>query len=188
MHQLDRRRGEAVPLLLDLLRDRQQLLQLERRAHGADPRPVRPGAGDVIEQVVQEVDRRRLGVTLLALLVQALELAVGNAKQALDRRTAVDATVKQALDQRADDPPQLEYGLARGDVLDALGDHREHLEILGQTLVAQEAQQAKLEPRPQAARPLDYRQRGLARLQRRRFRLPVGAQVEKKQRAFGQQR
>ena len=79
-------RGQVLALLLDALVHRQQLRQAERGAHRGDARPpVDSRAADVIEEVVQQLDGRGLRVARLALLVQASDLAVGQAQQALDR-------------------------------------------------------------------------------------------------------
>ena len=111
VHQLDRGRGQILALLLDRLVHRQQLVQPERGAHRRDARAAAAGARDVIEQVVQQFDRRVLRVARLALLEQALHLAIGQPQQPLDRDAAVDAVLAQRLDQCADHPPQLEYRL-----------------------------------------------------------------------------
>ena len=53
-------RGEVLALLLDALIHRQQLREAERGAHRGDARAGGLGAADVIEQVVEQLDRRAL--------------------------------------------------------------------------------------------------------------------------------
>jgi hypothetical protein len=69
-------------------------------------------------------------VARLARLVQPLQLAVGLAEQPLDRRAALEAAVAQRLDDAADDPPQLEHRLVRGDLLERSATAATDLEVL----------------------------------------------------------
>ena len=117
------------------------------------------GARDVVEKVVEQLERRRFGVARLALLVQALHLAVGLAEQALDRSAAFEPAFAQRFEHRADDPPQLEHRLRGRDLLELLGGARQDFEVLIDALALDPAEQAELEARAQLARPLRDRQR-----------------------------
>jgi hypothetical protein len=105
LHQLHRGRRQAsrAPARSPVI-DRQQLAEAERGAHRRHARPAAAGARDVIEKVVQQLDRRMLREMRLAVLVQALDLAVGKAEQALDRHAALQAVLAQRLDDGARRP------------------------------------------------------------------------------------
>ena len=148
-----------------LIVDRQQLGQAERRAHGRDARPGAARARHVVQKVVQQLERRRIGVARFALLVQPLHLAIGLAEQALDRGAAFEPAFAQRFEHRADDPPQLEHRLRGRDLLELLGGARQDFEVLLDALALDPAEQAELEAGAQLARPL---RRPSARLRRRR--------------------
>ena len=65
LHQLDGRRRQALARLLDVIVDRQQLGQAERRAHGGDARPGAARARDVVQKIVEQLERRRIDVARL---------------------------------------------------------------------------------------------------------------------------
>ncbi len=57
-HELDARRRQVLALLLDALVDRQQLGETERGAHRAHPCACGLGTPDVIQQIIEQLDRR----------------------------------------------------------------------------------------------------------------------------------
>ena len=95
-----------------------------------------------------------LRIARLALLVEPLDLAVGQTQQALDRHAALQTLLAQRLDDGADHPPQLEHRLRGGDLLEAAGHGREAADVLFDPLAADPADQPGLELRAQPARPL----------------------------------
>ena len=157
-HELHGRRGEILAFLLDRIVDTQQLVEAERRAHRRDLRAVAGGARDVIEKVVEQLDRRVLRIAAFALRVELQDFAVGQTQQAFDRDAGFEAAFAQASMMRTDDPPELEHRLPRGHLLDLVRDGFEDLEILFGTFAADPADEAQLEARAQAARPLRDRQ------------------------------
>ena len=160
-------------------------MQAERLAHGAHALAGLRTLRDVIQEIVEHLDRRRRGIALLAVL-QALQLAVDVPEQALDRHGRFDAAGLQGLEQRADDPPQLEQRLRRGRALELRGDLRQVMQVLGRLFAADPAEQCDLEARTQA--PGELGDLTVADERRRWLRLLVRTQVEQQQRAFRQQR
>ncbi len=173
LHELHARCGQVLALLLDALVDGQQLGQSERGADGHDSRPRRFGTPDVIEKVIEQLDRGRLGVAGFALLIQPPDLAVAEAEQALDRHAAFQSVLAQRLDHGADDPPQLEDRLARRDLLELVGNGRQNVQVLLDPLPSDPADQADLETGAQAPGPLLHRQRRLTGRHGNRLRLLV---------------
>jgi len=106
-HEADGRRGKRLALLLDRLVDREQLAEAERAADRVDAFAASGRSRHVIKEVVQELDRGRAGVGLLALGVEALQLAVGVAEQSLDGDARLEPARAQRIEQRARDPPEL---------------------------------------------------------------------------------
>src|SRR6185312_8135332 len=136
LHELDARRREALALLLDALIDRQQLREAERGSYGRDTHAAAFRAAHVIEKVVQQLDRRHLAIARLAELVEAADLAVREPEQPLDRLAALEAVLAQRLDDRAHHPPELEYRLPRGRLLELLRHRRQRLKVLLDALAA----------------------------------------------------
>ena len=122
---LTRRRRQTFARLLDVIVDRQQLGQAERRAHRRDARPGAARTRHVVQKIVEQLERRRIDVAALALLVQALHLAIGVTEQALDRGAAFEPAFAQRFEHGADDPPQLEHRLRGRDLLELLGRARQ---------------------------------------------------------------
>ena len=189
LHQLDAGRRQRIALFLDRLIDRQQLVEAERAPHRRDPRALTVRARDVIQEIVQQLDRRSLRIARLTILVEPLELAIREPEKTLDGYAALETVLAQRFDDGTDDPPQLEHRLLRRDLLHLLRDTRERAEILVLALAAYPAHEAKLELGAEAAR----RQRDIRRSFRqfaarvwRRF--AVRLQVQQQQRAFRQQR
>ena len=187
-HQLHRRRGEILAFLLDRVVDAQQFVEPERGAHRRDLGAIAGGARDVIEKVVEQLDRRILRIAAFALRVELQDFAIGEAQQAFDRHAGLEAAFAQRFDEGADHPPELEHGLPGRHLFDLVRDGFEDFEVLFGTFAANPADQAELEARAQAARPLRHRERGLAGAGRHGRRLLIGLEIEQQQRAFGQQR
>src|SRR5204863_265781 len=188
LHELDARRRQVLALLLDALIDRQQLPEAERGAHRAHARAGALGATHVIEQVIEQLDRWRLGVARLALFVEAADLPIPEAQQPFHRLPALEAALLQRLDHRADHPPQLEHRLAGGNLLELGRDGGEGLEVLLDALAADPADEPHLVARAHPPRPLLHRERRLAGRGGLRLRLLVGPEVQQQQRPLGQQR
>ncbi len=186
LHEAHARRRQGLACLVQLLVDRQDLVEAERAAYAGHPRTGRGRSCHVEEQIIQELDRRRSGVARLALLVEPPQLAVDLAEQPLQRHVALDAAVLQGLEHRPDDPPQLEQRLAGGGRFELPRDVRQGREVHPELLAAEPAEQRDLETRPEAACQLDDCEvRGLVRRRPRRL---VRAQVEEQQRPLGQKR
>ena len=162
LHEFDGGRGKTFALLLDALIHRQELREAERGAHRDRARSRGFGAADVIEKIIEKLERGLLRVARLAQLIQTFDLAVGQPQQALDRDTAFKRAFLQRLDHRADHPPQLEHRLVRRNLLDLARHGRQDLEVLLDTLTADPANEPDLETRAQAPPPLLDRQRLLA--------------------------
>jgi hypothetical protein len=126
LHQLDRGRGQAFARLLDSIVDRQQFGQAEGGADGRHARTVGAGASDVVQQVVQQFERRRIGVARFAQLVQTFHFTVGLTEQTFDGGAAFQAAFSQRFEYRADDPPQLENSLRSRNVLELLRGTRQN--------------------------------------------------------------
>ena len=186
-HQLHAGRGQAFSLMLDRVVDGQQFGELERRPHRGDTAPGGRRAGDVVQQVVEQVDRRIFAIARLAEFVQRLDLAVGLTQQTLQRRAALQAVGADRLQNGADDPPQLKHRLGLGDLLELFGHFRENFQILHRAFAANVSQQTDLESRPQAPGPLHHGDRLLALPLRLRLRRLIGFQIEQQQRSLGQQ-
>ena len=146
-------------------------------------------ARDVVQQVVQQIDRRIFAIARFAEFVQALDLPIRLAQQALQRRAAFQAVGAHRFEDRADDPPQLEHRLRRRHLFELFGDLGQNLQILHRAFAADVAQQADLESRPQAAAPIAP-PKSIARPAPGDCGcgLLIGLQIEQQQRAFGQQR
>ena len=71
-----------------------------RSAAGRRPRHVE-------KEVVQQLDRRRSRIGLLALRVQPLQLAIGMAEQALDGDARLESAFPQRIDETTGHPPEL---------------------------------------------------------------------------------
>src|SRR5262249_18972415 len=127
LHEFHGGGGETLTLLLDALIDGEQLGQSDRGAHRAYPAARGLGAPDVVKEVVEQLHGRGLGVASLALLVEAADLTIGEAEQALDRLAALEPVLLQRLDDRADHPPQLEHRLAGGHTLELAGNRTQDL-------------------------------------------------------------
>ena len=127
-HEPHRRRRQRFTLLLDRLVERQELAEPERTAHRVDALAAAGRARDVEQQVVQQLDRRRARVGLLADGVQALEFAVRVPEQALDRDARLEAAGAQRIDERAGHPPELVQGRGGRDDLHAVRDLAERRE------------------------------------------------------------
>ena len=102
-------------------------------------------ARDVEQQVVEQLDRRRAGVGLLALVVEALQLAVGVAEQALDGDARLEPVGAQRVEQRAGDPPELVHRRRRRDRFHAVRDLGQRVQAAVAALAADEPEQAGLE-------------------------------------------
>ena len=188
VHELDGRRGKTFALLLNGVIDRQQFVETERGAHRRDARTRGARTRHVIQEIVEQLNRRQLRVARLAQFIEPANLPVGQPQQAFDRNTVVSAILSQCLEQGPNHPPKLKYALLRRHLLETRGNRGENLQILLQTFAAYPANQAGLKTRPQSARPLRGRERRLTRRRRSWLRLAVGLQIEQQQRAFGQQR
>ncbi len=186
LHQLDGRSRQAFARLFDAIVDRQQLGQPERRTHGGDARSGAARTRDVVEKVVEQLERRRIDVAAFALLIETLHLAIGMTEQALDRGAAFQPAFAQGFEHRADYPPQLEHRLRRRNLFELLRGARQDFEVLFDALALDPAEQAELKARPELARPLRDRQRFARR--RDRIRLLVGAEIQQQQRSFREQR
>src|SRR5882672_10995920 len=68
-HQFHAGRGETLAFLLDRIVDRQELRELEGRPHCGNAAAAGGCPGNVVQQVVQQVDRRILAIASLADLV-----------------------------------------------------------------------------------------------------------------------
>src|SRR6185436_17621058 len=130
-----------------------QLGQAERRAHRRDTRPGAACPRNVVEKIVEQLERRGIDVASLTLLVQALHFAIGMAEQALDRGAALEPAFAQRFEHRADDPPQLEHRLRSRDLLELLGGARQDFEVLVDSFALDPAEQAELEARAELACP-----------------------------------
>jgi hypothetical protein len=166
--------------------DRQQLGQAERSPDGSDARPGAARTRHVVKKIVEQLERRRIGIAAFAVLVQPLHLAIGVAEQALDRRAAFEPALAQRFEHCADHPPQLEDRLRGRDLLELLGRARQDLEVLVDPLALDPAEQAELVASAQLAGPLPDRER-LAR-RRHRIRLLIRAEVQQQQCSFREQR
>jgi hypothetical protein len=173
--------------LLDVVVHRQQLTQAKRGAHRRHTRPGALGARHVVQQIVEQLERWRIGIARFTLLVQALQLTIRLTEQAFDRGTAFEATFAQGLHHRANHPPQLEYCLGGRELLDFLSRGAEGFKVLTDALALDPAEQTDLETAAQLACPLRHRHRTFARRRRLRISLLIGTQVQQQQRAFGQQ-
>ena len=187
-HEPHRRSRKRFTLLLDGLVERQQLAEPERNAHRVDAFAAVGRARDVEQEVVQELDRRRAGVGFLAQAVQALEFAVRVPEQALDGDARLEAAAAQRVDERAGHPPELVQGRGGRNALHSIRDVAERVEAALVALAANEPQQARLELRPQAPGPLRHRHLPVRRGRHSRGRGLLGAEVERQQRALGQER
>ena len=163
-HQLHAGRRQALAFVLDRIVDRQQLGELERGAHGGNAAAGGRCAGDVVQQVVQEIDRRILAVAGLAEFIQSLDLPVRLSQQSLQRRAAFQSVGAHRFENCSGHPPQLEHGLGGGHLFELFSDLRQNFQILQGTFAADVSQQADLKSRPQPPRPLRHRNRLLARL------------------------
>ena len=178
MHELDGWRRKALALLLDGVIDGQQFVQTERSAHGGNARTCRGGTRHVVQQIIQQLDRRQLRVTRFAQFIEPADFAVGQAQQALDRHAALSAVLAQRFKHGAYHPPELEDALLRRHLLKTRGHGSQDLKILFQAFAANPAHQASLKACPQAACPLRRRQRRFTGCGRSRLRLPIGLQIE----------
>ena len=158
-HQFHAGRRQALALVFDRIVDRQQLGELERGAHGGDAAAGGRCAGDVVQQVVQQIDRRILAVAGLAEFVQCLDLPVRLSQQSLQRRAAFQSVGAHRFENCSDHPPQLEHGLGGRDLFELFSDLRQNLQILHGAFAADVSQQADLKSRPQTSRPLRHRNR-----------------------------
>ena len=136
VHQLDGRRREVFAFLLDGFVHRQQFGEAERGAHRRDAWPGRSGAGDVIEQIVQQLDWRVLRIARLTEFIESADFAISQAQQPLDRDVVLDAVFAQRFEQRSAHPPQLEYALLRSHLLEACRHGGQDLKILLEPLAA----------------------------------------------------
>jgi hypothetical protein len=145
------------------------------------------GMGDVEQQVLGQVGRRRNAEAGLAGVDQALDLAVDLAEQQLDRRIGLDRTGGDALEHAGGNPPQATGVFLRAGRAQAIEHLDQARELRRGGIVANPAQQGKLERRAQACRlglEFEFR-RGL----------PGGAggvgqrcgQVRREQHRFGEQ-
>ena len=163
-HQLHRGRGKILALLLDRVVDVQQFIEPERGAHRRDLRTIAGGAGGVIKKIVEQLDRRVLRVAAFALRVELQDFAIGQAQQAFDGNAGFEAAFAQRLDDGADHPPELEYGLPGRDLLDLVRDGFENFEVLFGPFAADPADEAELKARAQPTCPLRNRERGFPAL------------------------
>ena len=187
-HEAHRRGGQRLALLLDGFVDRQELAQAEGASDRIDALAAGRRARHVKKQVVQQFDRRRIRIGLFALRIQALQLAVGMAEQALDGDARLEAAVPQRIDETSRDPPELVQRRGCRDRFHAVCDVGECGEAAVLAIAADEAEQPRLEPGPEAPRPLRHghpRLGGRCALRGRRF---LRAQVQREQRALGQER
>jgi hypothetical protein len=141
----------------------------------------------VVEQIVEQVDRRIFAITRLAEFVQCLDLAVGLPQQALQRRAALQTVGANRLEDGTDDPPQLKHRLGLGDLLELFSHFRQNFQILHRSFAANVSQQTDLESRPQAPGPLRHGDHLLALPLQLRLRRLIGFQIEQQQRSLGQQ-
>src|SRR6202041_1246769 len=168
----------------DRVVDGQQFGELERRPYRGDTAPGGRRASDVVQQVVEQIDRRIFAIARLADFVQRLDLPVGLTQQTLQRRAALQAVGADRLQNGADDPPQLKHRLGLGDLLELFGYFRENFQILHRAFAANVSQQTDLESRPQAPGPLNDGDRLLALPLRLRLRRLIGFQIEQQQRSL----
>ncbi len=187
LHELHARCGQVLALLLDALIDRQQLGQAEGGTDGRHARTGRFRPAHVVQKIVQQLHRWGLRVTRLTLLVQAADFTIPQSEQSFDRHATLETVLAQRFDDRADHPPELEDRLARGDLLQLLGNGRDDVEVLLEALTAYPTDQADLITRAQPAGPLLHRHGRLARSRGDGLRLLVGLQVQQQQRALGEQ-
>ena len=187
-HQFDAGRRQAFSLLLDRVVDRKQFGQLERSPHGGDPSAAGRCPRHVVQQVVQQVDRRIFAITRLAEFVQRLDLPVGLPEQPLQGSAAFEPVGPDRFENGAGDPPQLEHRLRRRDLFQFFGHFRQNFQILYRAFATDVPQEADLESGTQASCPLRHGDRLLSLSRRLRHRRLIGFQVEQQQRALGQQR
>ncbi len=187
-HELHGGRGKVLAFLLDRVVDVQQLIEPERGTNRRDLGAVAGGACDVIEKIVEQLDRRILRIAPFALRIELQDFAIRETQQSFDRNARLEAAIAQRFDEGTDHPPQLKHGLPGRHLFDLVRDGLEDLEVLLGTLVADPADEAQLEPRAQTARPLRHRERLFAGARGHGRRLLIGLEVEQQQRAFGQQR
>ena len=128
-----------------------------------------------------------LGVTALALFVQAAQFTVRQTQQSLDRDAGFDAAIAQGFEQGTQHPPQLEHRLLRGDMLELPHHHGHELEVLFDALAAYPAQQTQLIARAQTPCPMRSAQTVITAVVGGDHGLTVGLEIEQQQRAFGQQ-
>ena len=126
--------------MFDGVIDRQEFRELERRAYGGDAAAGGRCSSDVVQQVVQQVDRRVLAITPLAEFIERLDLPVRLAEQTLQRCTTLEAIGAHRLENRTRNPPQLKYGLRGGHLLELFGYLRQNFQILHGTFAADVSQ------------------------------------------------
>ncbi len=143
-HQFDAGRGQAFTFVFDGVVDGQKLGQFERGPHGADAAAAGGRARDVVQQIVEQIDRRILAVASLAEFIQRLDLPVRLAQQPLQGRAAFESVGPHRFEDGAGDPPQLEHRLGGRDLLQLLGHFRQNFQILNRAFAADVSQQADL--------------------------------------------
>ena len=110
------------------------------------------------------------------------------AEQALDRNARLQAAVPQRIYERARNPPELVERRGRRGRFHAIRNVGERGQAAILAIAADEAEQPSLEPGPQATRQLRHGQLRLGGLHVARGRRLLRAQVQRQQRALGQER
>ena len=128
-----------------------------------------------------------LGVTALALFVQAAQFTICQTQQSLDRHAGFDAAIAQGFEQGTQHPPQLEHRLLRGHLFELPHHHGHQFQVLFDALTAYPAQQTQLITRTQTPCPMRSAQTVVTAVSGGYHGLTVGLEVEQQQCAFGQQ-
>ncbi len=128
---------------------RQELLEpvggLDRLGLGA----VAFGLGDVIEEILDQLDRLALHQPALADDQDHAKQRVDLAEQILDRHAELELLARHRLDQRADDPPDARHLLRDGPLLEGFANLFEAREAFLDRLVLDDVEQCELVDRAQ---------------------------------------
>jgi hypothetical protein len=129
----------------------QHRIEAECRLELADTGVDRFGLGIVVEQVLDQLGRRRLFQRGLPLFGHPADMAIEAGQEMLDRKARLEPFAGDGGHHARGDPPQLSHGPAAGDLLQLGQGKAQAAESLAQLLVAQQAEQAQLVEMPGAA-------------------------------------
>ncbi|PSQ92201.1 MAG: hypothetical protein BRD57_03170 [Proteobacteria bacterium SW_6_67_9] len=133
----------------------QELFELIRLFDLADSRAIRARAGDVIEQIAQQIQRDGLLQRRLALADKLAEQALDARHQYLDVGVLLEPLIGQRLGQGAADMPEALRRRARRRIGELVQNSAQLIQARLDVVVAVPAQQGTLESRAQPRGPAD---------------------------------